>query len=46
MLTFVGLTVIATAAGYQVQGEWLEKHANTITSFVLVAIGAAVFAGI
>jgi len=46
MLTFVGLTVIATAAGYQVQGEWLEKHANTITSFVLIAIGVAVFIGI
>ena len=26
MATFVGLTVIATAAGYQMQGEWLEKH--------------------
>jgi hypothetical protein len=38
--------VIATAAGYQVQGVWLEKHANTITSFVLIAIGVAVLAGI
>lgn len=46
MVTFVGLTVIATAAGYQVQGVWLEKHANTLTSFVLIAIGVAVFAGI
>jgi nickel/cobalt exporter len=46
MLTFVGLTVIATAAGYQVQGVWLEKHANTITSLVLIAIGVAVFAGV
>jgi nickel/cobalt exporter len=46
MLTFVGLTVIATAAGYQVQGVWLERHANTITSFVLIAIGVAVLAGL
>ncbi|HKC19365.1 MAG TPA: hypothetical protein VKE27_06995 [Candidatus Dormibacteraeota bacterium] len=46
MVTFVGLTVIATAAGYQMQGEWLEKNANTITSLVLIAIGGAVFAGI
>jgi hypothetical protein len=46
MTTFVGLTVIATAAGYQMQGEWLEKNANTITSLVLIVIGAAVFAGI
>ena len=46
MVTFVGLTVIATAAGYQMQGEWLEKHADTITSFVLIGIGVAVFAGI
>ena len=43
--TFVGLTVIATAAGYQVKGEWLEKHANTITSTVLVAIGVVAFFG-
>ena len=43
--TFVGLTVIATAAGYQVKGEWLEKHANTITSIVLVAIGVVAFLG-
>jgi nickel/cobalt transporter (NicO) family protein len=46
MLTFVGLTVTATAAGYQMQGEWLEKHAGTITSLVLVAIGALVFIGV
>jgi nickel/cobalt transporter (NicO) family protein len=46
MLTFVGLTVIATAAGYQMQGEWLEKNANTVTSLVLIGIGVLVFAGI
>jgi nickel/cobalt transporter (NicO) family protein len=46
MLTFVGLTVIATAVGYQMQGEWLEKHANTVTATVLIVIGVVVFAGV
>lgn len=45
MCTFVGLTVIATVAGYQVKGEWLERHANSITSLVLVAIGLVAFLG-
>jgi nickel/cobalt transporter (NicO) family protein len=45
MGTFVGLTVVATAAGYQVRGEWLEKNANTITSLVLVAVGVVAFFG-
>ena len=43
MATFVGLTVVATAAGYQMRGEWLEDHANTITSVVLIAIGVVAF---
>lgn len=43
--TFVGLTVIGTAAGYQFKGEWLERNANTITSVVLIAIGVVAFAG-
>src|SRR5215472_2122939 len=46
MGTFVGLTVAATAAGYQVKGEWLERHANSITSLVLVAIGLVAFLGL
>ena len=45
MGTFVGLTVVASAAGYQIRGEWLEKNANTITSLVLIAIGAVAFFG-
>lgn len=44
--TFVGLTVAATAAGYQFKGEWLEKHANTITSVVLIVIGVIAFIGL
>jgi hypothetical protein len=46
LATFVVLTVAATMLGYQIKGEWLEKHGNTITAFVLLAIGVAVFAGI
>ena len=45
MATFVGLTVVATAAGYQIRGEWLEKNANTITSLLLIAIGVVAFFG-
>lgn len=45
MATFVGLTVFATLAGYQIKGEWLEDHATTITAVVLVAIGIVAFVG-
>lgn len=44
--TFVSLTVIATLAGYQIKGDWLEKHANTITSLVLIVIGIVAYVGI
>jgi nickel/cobalt exporter len=43
LVTFVGLTVAATLAGYQVKGEWLENHGNSITAAVLIVIGAAVY---
>ena len=43
--TFVGLTVIATAAGYRVRGEWLEKNANTVTALVLIVIGGIAYLG-
>ena len=43
--TFIALTVIATMAGYQVKGDWLEKNANTITSLVLIAIGIVAYLG-
>ena len=45
LITFVGLTVIATEVGYQMRGEWLEKNANTITSAVLIAIGVVAYVG-
>jgi hypothetical protein len=44
--TFISLTVIATLAGYQIKGDWLEKHANTITSLVLIAIGIVAYFGV
>jgi putative Mn2+ efflux pump MntP len=43
--TFIGLTVIATLAGYQIKGEWLEKNAHTITSLVLIIIGFVAYMG-
>jgi hypothetical protein len=45
MATFVGLTVLATLAGYQIKGEWLERNATTITALVLIAIGAVAYIG-
>jgi len=38
--------VIATAIGYQMRGEWLEDHATTITSIVLISIGAVAYIGL
>lgn len=46
VVAFVGLAVGATAAGYHMRGEWLEKNAITITSLVLIAVGAFVFVGL
>jgi nickel/cobalt transporter (NicO) family protein len=46
LATFVVLTVAATLAGYQIEGEWLEEHGYHITAVVLIAIGAAVYAGL
>ena len=46
LATFVILTVAATVAGYQVQGEWLEENGNTLTAIVLLVIGIAVYAGL
>lgn len=43
---FVGLTLAATVLGYQVRGEWLEDHAQTITALILIVIGAIAFFGL
>ncbi len=45
IVTFIGLTVLATLAGYQIKGAWLENNANTITSLILIAIGIVAFVG-
>lgn len=42
---FVGLTVLATLAGYRIRGDWLDRNANTITALVLIAIGIVAFIG-
>jgi nickel/cobalt exporter len=44
--TIVGLTLAATAGGYQVRGEWLERWGNAVTATVLVIIGSLVLAGV
>ncbi len=44
--TIVGLTLFATAGGYQVRGQWLERWGNLITAGVLIAIGGLVLAGV
>ena len=44
--TFVLLTVIATAGGYQVRGQWLERWGNLFTAGVLIVIGGLVLVGI
>ncbi len=44
--TIVGLTLFATAGGYQVRGEWLERWGNVLTAGVLIAIGGLVLAGL
>jgi nickel/cobalt transporter (NicO) family protein len=43
--TFIGLTVLATLAGYQIKGAWLENNANTISSLVLIALGIVAYVG-
>jgi len=44
--TIVGLTLFATAGGYQVRGQWLDRWGNMFTAAVLVAIGALVLTGV
>lgn len=44
--TIVGLTVFATASGYQVRGPWLDRWGNVLSAAVLIAIGGLVLAGV
>jgi hypothetical protein len=46
MVVFVGLTMVGAFVGYQIKGEWLERHAPTITALVLIAVGAVAFVGL
>jgi threonine/homoserine/homoserine lactone efflux protein len=46
IVTIVGLTLFATAGGYQVRSGWLDRWGNALTATVLVLIGALVLAGI
>jgi hypothetical protein len=43
--TIVTLTLAATASGYQIGGEWLERWGNAITASVLIIIGLLVLTG-
>jgi nickel/cobalt transporter (NicO) family protein len=43
--TIVGLTLFATAGGYQIRGQWLERWGNILTAGVLIAIGLLVLTG-
>jgi hypothetical protein len=44
--TFVVLTVLVAAAGYQLRGDWLERRGNAVTGAVLLVIGSLVAAGV
>jgi nickel/cobalt transporter (NicO) family protein len=46
ILTIVGLTVFATAGGYQIRSGWLDRWGNTLTAGVLLVIGALVLTGV
>lgn len=41
--TFVGLTVLATLGGYQVNWPWLEEYGNHLTAAVLLGVGLLIF---
>jgi nickel/cobalt transporter (NicO) family protein len=44
--TIVGLTLFATAGGYQLRAGWLDRWGNVFTAVVLIAIGVLVLAGV
>ena len=43
--TVVALTLLATAGGYQLRGNWLDRWGNAITAATLLAIGTLVLTG-
>ncbi len=43
--TIVGLTLAATAGGYQIGGRWLDSWGNAFTAAVLIVIGTLVLVG-
>jgi hypothetical protein len=43
--TIMGLTLLATAGGYQLGGERLDRWGNTITAATLITIGVLVITG-
>jgi cadmium resistance protein CadD (predicted permease) len=44
--TILTLTLVATAGGYQIGGDWLERWGNVITASVLIVIGLLVLTGV
>lgn len=46
LAVFMGLTLAGAFVGYQIKGEWLERHAYTITAGVLIVIGLLALAGL
>lgn len=46
LLTFVVLTVAATAGGYQIHWPWLEEHGHAVSALVLLVIGVLVYVGL
>lgn len=46
MVVFMGLTLAGAVVGYQIKGDWLERHAYTITAGVLIAVGCVAFVGL
>jgi hypothetical protein len=43
--TFVILTLLATAGGYRLGGQWLEKRGNLLTAGMLLVVGLLVLVG-
>lgn len=46
ILTFVVLTVAATAGGYQVQWPWLDRNGHVVSAVVLLVVGGLVLVGV